>query len=68
MQEADLSCPITVIMKGESIHRIVDGHHRIHAAHEQGMTSIPATLIPIESLPDHVAGIFQKQGDSNSND
>lgn len=50
IDEADLSCPITVILKEGNIHVVADGHHRIHSALQKGMTHLPATLIPFESL------------------
>lgn len=59
IRNIDLSHPITVIQDEEgNILSIPDGHHRIHAAKEEGMTHIPSRVIPADALNDKFRRLF----------
>lgn len=60
IENADVSCPITVITKNNKIHRIADGHHRVHSAIRKRMSYIPALVIPIEKLSFPFSEIFKE--------
>ena len=59
IKQVDLSYPIIVITgKNGEVHSIPDGHHRIHAAKAQGMTTVLAIVIPYDLMPEKFQEIF----------
>jgi signal recognition particle subunit SEC65 len=52
IDQAGFLQPILVAEFANGSYGIVDGHHRVKAAEELGMTAVPAVVVPEEKLPE----------------
>jgi len=63
IDKADLQYPILIFVEdnGEFI-SIIDGHHRAQKAVRNGLETIKAKIIPINSLPKYIRKVFSHMG------
>ena len=69
IDKADLQYPILIFLDtdGEFI-SIIDGHHRAQKAVRQGLETIKAKIIPINSLPKNIRKVFGHMGRQEQNE
>jgi hypothetical protein len=69
IESADLQYPILIFVNdnGEFI-TIIDGHHRAQKAARQGLETIRAKIISINSLPKHIRRVFNHLGKQEQNE
>ena len=60
IESADLQYPILIFVNDEGkFITIIDGHHRAQKAARQGLETIKAKVIPINSLPKDIRRVFK---------
>ena len=60
IDKADLKYPILIFVNDDNkFLTIIDGHHRAQKAVKQGLKTIKAKVIPINSLPKNIRKVFK---------
>jgi len=63
IERADLQYPILIFVDYDgSFISIIDGHHRVQKAVRNGLETIKAKIIPINSLPKDIRKVFSHMG------